>query len=413
MVRVNIPFFFFSGEIAPERLAWVRSCLMLPGDPEMAAGAYGHGSYPEIRLFLTGDALMSLADARTAPGWSALASDRRVAIFADREELRLHGLVHLVSSRFPGIIVAGNGSPLEGGSVPEGVGFWQALVQALPDGGMHAGKAAFLLCHSPYMSRTPVYMLRFLKSAVEAGLTPELYSYLDGVHAAHRDQRPSEFENIGEGILALSTVAAGSGEDPWFGACSRCATARGYYVKNARTGGCEPASYLDAVTIRPLKEILDRFTSDHPILGHTCAVAPARCNPGTGTRGIPPILVIMITNTPYVSEWTFGGLSMAVAAAMGGIETRVVFIEQGVYAVCGNHEVSPDDRVFNVQEMLEATSDIPDLHFAVFADALRERGLERAESLSFVEPVNIPGLSALLGIRAQGEDTRPVRTIFF
>ncbi len=320
----------------------------------------------------------------------------------------MHGIRDEVVTRYPDVNVTGDRR-----SADE-ITFWQSLVNHIQENWTGSDKVAFLLCYSPYMSRIPVYMLRFLKSAVEAGLTPELYSYLDGVHAAHMYQRPSEFENIGEGIAALSTVAGGSGEDPWFGACSRCATARGYYVKNTETGGCVPVSCIDAITIRPLKEILDRFIGHHPILAHSCggtSVSRIKEQPGTDTAN--PILTVMITNTPYVSEWTFGGLSMAVAAAMGGIETRVIFIEQGVYSLCGNHEVTPDDRVFNVQEMVEATSDITGLHYYVYSPSLAERGLERAECLSSIEMIDSTGLGALLGVTGHANNSRPVRTIFF
>ena len=401
-------FFLFCGEVSPERLQWIKGCFPEPDGAERNGPAKIPGTNNVCNLYLTGDALMSLIDARIENGWNTLISNSPVRVIADGDELRLHGLRDEVCTRYPDVNVTGDPRSAEE------MTFWQSLVKEIHESWTETDKVAFLLCYSPYMSRTPVYMLRFLKSAVEAGLTPELYTYLDGVHAAHMDQRPSEFENIGEGIVALSTVASSSGEDPWFGACSRCATARGYYVKNPETGGCEPVSCIDAIAIRPLKEILDRFMGGHPILAHSCSGAPASGDTGQPEPGnLPPVLTIMITNTPYVSEWTFGGLSMAVAAAMGGIETRVIFIEQGVYSVCGNQEVTPEDRVFNVQEMVEATSDIPDLHYYVFTPSLRERGLKVAECQSFVEKIDGSGLGALLGIRTSVNNSRPVRTIFF
>jgi tRNA 2-thiouridine synthesizing protein C len=408
VLPLNISFFLFCGEVSAERLQWIRECISVTDGSQPAESARGLGGSEGCKLFLTGDALMSLIDARIEQEWIALSSDPRVEVIVDGDELRLHGLRDEVNSRFSGVNITGNSS-----SAKETT-FWQSLVIEIQEKWNEIDKAAFLLCYSPYMSRTPVYMLRFLKSVVEAGLTPEIYTYLDGVHAAHKDQKPYEFENIGEGIVAISTVAGSSGEDPWFGACSRCATARGYYVKNPKTGGCEPVSFIDAVTIRSLKEILDRFRGDHPILAHTCGCAPAsRVTELPGADNLPPILTVMITNTPYVSEWTFGGLSMAVAAAMGGIETRVIFIEQGVYSLCGNHEVTPQDRVFNVQEMVEATSDIPDLHYFVYTPSIRVRGLKVAECQSFVETVDGPGLGALLGVKTHAKNGRLIRTIFF
>lgn len=352
---------------------------------------------------------MSLVDVRMREDWKILSEHPGVVIVADGEELRLHGLTGEVTTRLPEVSVRG---PDEGGNP---MAFWRMLVEELRDRAESPGKVAFLLCNSPYMSRIPVYMLRFLKSGIEAGCTPELYTYLDGVHVAHIEQRPSEFENIGEGIAALATVAGGDVK-PWFGACSRCATARGYYAKNPSTGGCVPVSCIDEITIRPLKEILERFEGDHPVM------APMSGDIGTrtgndreniGTPPVPPVLLIFITASPYTSEWAFGGLSLAVAAAMGGMKTKVVFIEQGVWALCGNHEVVPEDRVFNVQEMIEATMDLPDLEYRVYAPSLDERGVSVTESLSGLKAVDGEGLAGLLtGSEGTGSGQR-TRLILF
>jgi len=401
-------YFLFCGELSAERIQWIKGCFPEKESAGRSRPSKVTDAVNGCNLYLTGDALMSLVDARLENSWNSLFSDSMVRIIADGDELRLHGLRDEVCTRYPGVNVTGDRSSAEE------MTFWQSLVNHIQENWTGTDKVAFLLCYSPYMSRTPVYMLRFLKSAVEAGLTPELYSYLDGVHVAHTYQRPSEFENIGEGIAALSTVAGGSGEEPWFGACSRCATARGYYMKNPDTGGCEPVSCIDAITIRPLKEILDRFIGNHPILAHSCGGSSVSgVTEESGTDNANPILTIMITNTPYVSEWTFGGLSMAVAAAMGGIETRVIFIEQGVYSLCGNHEVTPEDRVFNVQEMVEATSDITGLRYYVYSPSLQERGLAVGECQSSVEMIDGPGLGALLGVTGPENNSRPVRTIIF
>lgn len=408
LLTVGSSFFLFCGDLTGERLTWIRDCVPGPGQVKQHGPQTDTGTSDGCTLYLTGDALVSLADRRMEDSWNSLIANSMLKVVADGDELRLHGLRKEVSSKFPQVEITGDSRS------PDAVTLWYSLVKEIRHTWGNSDKAAFLLCYSPYMSRTPVYMLRFLKSAIEAGCMPELYTYLDGVHAAHLSQRPSEFENIGEGISALSTVAGGSGEDPWFGACSRCATARGYYVKNPDTGGCQPVSCIDAISIRPLKEILDRFTGDHPIMAHSCGSAVARVTPVSPETGpVPPIFTILITNTPYVSEWTFGGLSMAVAAAMGGIETRVIFIEQGVYSVCGSHEVTPEDRVFNVQEMIDATSDIPNLHYYVYEPSLHERGLEVTECQSSVEMVKGAGLGVLLGIRPDTANSRPVRTIFF
>ena len=105
-------------------------------------------------------------------------SDSTVSVIADGEGLRLHGIRDEVVTRYPDVNVTGDRS-----SADE-ITFWQSLVNQIQENWTGSDKVAFLLCYSPYMSRIPVYLLRFLKSAVEASLT-RLYSYLDGVHAPH------------------------------------------------------------------------------------------------------------------------------------------------------------------------------------------------------------------------------------
>src|SRR5690606_32103856 len=141
--------------------------------------------------------------------------------------------------------------------------------------------------------------------------------------------------------------AARSGRDSWFAACSRCATARGYYQMNAGTGFCEPSSCIQDIEIRPLKQILARFSEDLPILSHAGGVTVHTREPGENV----PHLLVCITYLPYYTEWTFGGLSLAVAAAMEGTPTTILFIEDGVYALHGTQEVPKHDKVFNIQEM--------------------------------------------------------------
>ncbi len=140
---------------------------------------------------------------------------------------------------------------------------------------------------------------------------------------------------------------------------------------NPGTGFCEPASAIDEIVIRPLKEILSRFSRYHPIISHACGGivadkgawhddSPARC----------------LHHTSSVLEWTFGDWSLALAAAMDGIPTTVIFIEEGVYALVGNHVVPPKDKVFNVQEMIAVTTDINDLEYLVYDPSFGAGGIE-------------------------------------
>ncbi|MCE5298968.1 MAG: DsrE family protein [Methanoregulaceae archaeon] len=387
--------FLFCEMLSPERVRWCTECI-----------TSGVRLHPEnqgtIKVFLTGDALFSLVDAQNRDSWNALSALPSLCIIADGDELKLQGMLDSVATGFPGVTITGSG-----GRDP----FWQSLVLTLAKEWNGTRKAAFLLCHSPYMSRIPVYMLRFLSNTHSAGLHPELYTYLDGVHNVHNGQRPSEFENIGRNVSAIAGAAEQSGRDPWFAACSRCATARGYYQMNPGTGFCEPSSCIEDITIRPLKEILSRFSGNHPILSHMCGGIVA----GAGIRESTalPRLVIFITNPPYGTEWTFGGLSLALAAAMDGMPTTVIFIEQGVYALCGTHEIPQNDKVFNVQEMIAATTDVPALGYLVHAPSLEERGITVSEQFSKIKKVRNPEISGILWGNDPVNAFSATRMIFF
>jgi Uncharacterized conserved protein involved in intracellular sulfur reduction len=312
-------FFFFCEEIQPERLEWLKECLTVPERPPSGPPDDNHRVH--CTLYLTGDTLFSLIAPASRQAWDTIAGSAGVEIIADGDELELHGITPLVTSAFPGARIAGGKAA--------GDSFWHMVISRLALNKEGMRMAGFLLCHGPYISRVPVFALRFLESALLRGISPELYAYLDGVHAVHTGQRPSEFLNIGKEISNLADKAVTSGKDPWFSACSRCSAARGYYLQNPSTGICESSSCISAMTIRNLKEILGRFPYPHPILSHMCG----------GTAGTSPDespgLVVFITKTPYYAEWTFGGISLAVAAAMGGSGPRLFLLSRGFIRLSG------------------------------------------------------------------------------
>ena len=389
--------FLFCDPVSFERIRWFSESITSAGQGVVP------GEAGTCTIFLTGDALSSLIDARTRDAWQALSALPAIRIIADGDDLRLHGLRDPVCSALPRVVVTGDGSDRSFGA------FWHLVVATLVEECQDPRQAAFLLCTSPYMNRTPVYMLRFLAGVHAAGLRPELYTYLDGVHTVHNGQRPSEFENIGRGVAALAGSAAQSGRDAWFAACSRCATARGYYQMNPGTGFCEPSSCIESIAIRPLRDILARFRERHPVLSHASGYVVERDLPAPGM----PHLVVFITNPPYCTEWTFGGISLAVAAAMDEIPVTVIFIEDGVHALCGTHEVPAADKIFNIQEMLAATLDVKGLQYLVHGPSLEVRGVLPAPEFQGLRQVHNQDLAGILRGTGQENAGRATRMIFF
>ena len=382
--------FLFCDLVPGERLRWIAETLR---------ASKGTGGVPlSMTAFLTGDALYSLVDARTRDSWRTLADRDGVRVIADGDELGLHGLRDLVASGSPWVTVAGS---------QDEAPFWQSLVSSLVSEWKGTQKAGFLLCDGPYMSRVTVYMVRFLSAVQAGGFSPELYTYLDGVHALHNGQRPSEFENIGRAIAGISASSVQAGRDPWFAACSRCATARGYYQMNPGTGFCEPASAIEEIAIRPLKEILSRFSGNLPVVSSASGdLVPD----GWGGDRVPRLLVF-IAHPPYCAEWTFGGLSLALAAAMGGIPATVIFIEDGVYALHGNHEVPAHDKVFNVQEMIAVTIYVPDLEYFVHGPSLDDRGIDLLPGFPTIPRLRNEDLARVF-LKSESDGTAS-RLIFF
>lgn len=386
--------FLFCDQISAERIRWYTGVLTAVNNEKNL-------TRPEtISIFLTGDALFSLIDARTQPSWNALSALPFIRIIADADELQVQGLKDAVCSGCPYVDIRGHDSPEP---------FWESLVSTLKKEWTGIKRAGFLLCNAPYMSRVPVYMLRFLNNVHRAGLHPELYTYLNGVHTLHDGQRPSEFENIGKGVSALAGAAALSGRDSWCAACSRCATARGYYQLNAGTGFCEPSSCIQDIEIRPLKQILARFSEHHPILSHAGGGIVYCGEPGKNS----PHLLVCITYLPYYTEWAFGGLSLAIAAAMEGTPTTILFIEDGVYALHGTQEVPKHDKVFNIQEMIAVTTDVTNLQYCVHAPSLADRGIQISGELSMIREVTNEDLARVLCGTGKENSTSALRMMFF
>ena len=80
-------YFLFCGEVSPERLQWIKGCFPEKESPGSSGPAKITDTNNNCILYLTGDALMSLVDARLEKKWGSLFSDSTVSVIADGEEL--------------------------------------------------------------------------------------------------------------------------------------------------------------------------------------------------------------------------------------------------------------------------------------------------------------------------------------
>jgi tRNA 2-thiouridine synthesizing protein C len=263
------------------------------------------------------------------------------------------------------------------------------------------GTVGWLQSESPYMHRSAWHGLQFLSAALTDRLAIELYAYLDGVHIGHTGQAPTEAENIGAGIEDLSERASRHDLRCQVIACNRNATARGYSTWDDGQGVVISTCAIKPVKIRDLNLMIDRFRQNHVILapGAGDIQFPKRGSGPSFDRAeksstAPPV-VILVTKSPYSTELASGAIAFAAACAYAGILTRVIFMEDGVYALTGTHRVPATSAIYNLQDMINAVAGSENLHFFAFTPSFQKRGISKDKSLNAVLELGYPGLGKI------------------
>jgi tRNA 2-thiouridine synthesizing protein C len=110
---------------------------------------------------------------------------------------------------------------------------------------------------------------------------------------------------------------------------------------------------------------------------------------------------------------TMGALSFAIASAHQGIGTRVVFIEDGVYALSGEQKIDAAEQFFSLQDMINSASRNDRLEFFAHQPSLHQRGLVKNKKFNAVLDINNHDLGKLLFESPQGVRCRYQRLLFF
>ncbi len=409
--------FLFGEPVTPERLSWLAESLKY-FFVNLHPDALRHPSReknPFFIFFLTGDALYSLHDEETLPIWDIILALPSVQLVCDREELDLRGLsVASLKMKYPNQISDQNGRQ---NSYPRS--FWREIIRVWRQLEPGSGTFGYLQLLSPYMNRSSQYSLTCLHAAIEEQMSPELYGYLDGIHVSHINQKPSEFKNIGEGFLEIGEIAWKKNLPFMMLACGRCAEARGYSTWDDGKGIVISGCTIEPCKIRNLNAIVDRFSKGHPIAGESAGiisiVKAAESRPEQWGRKEPdaPSLVIVITRSPYGTEHTFGGLSFAIASAHQGIATRVIFLENGIYALTGTHIAESDDVFFNMQDVIDAAAGSEKLELYAYVPSLQKRSIQKNKRLNGVLDIGTSELAQLLYSPPKGINANHQRILFF
>jgi tRNA 2-thiouridine synthesizing protein C len=177
------------------------------------------------------------------------------------------------------------------------------------------------------------------------------------------------------------------------------------------------ATMIRPFRIRNLNEMIEQFGRNHIILGENVAsvclkkVAPSSL-PSAEKGRVPPI-TILVTSTPYATERVFGAISLAVATAAGGIQTRVIFIEDGAYILAGTHQIEKDTPMFNIQEVIDVVAGSDGLQFFAFQPSLHRRGITKNPKMKAVLDIGMPELGQLLFSPQNETQAGHQRIIFF
>jgi len=391
--------FLLSIPVTLERLSWIEECLkfffvqLYPETLMHQSKAEG----PVFTFLLTGDALYSIDDPETQQIWNVILSLSAVRLICDRQELDLRGLSagHL-KMKFPDQVITTNSLGPDGQ-----LSFWHdAVTLARQTKPPLPGTVGWFQCESPYMHRSAWHGLQFLSAALSDRLAIDLYTYLDGVHVSHTGQAPTEAENIGAGIEELSERAARHGLTCQAIACNRNATSRGYSTWDDGHGVVISICAIKPVKIRDLNVMIDRFRQNHVILSAAAASLQFRKGGSSSfdraekSSTAPPV-TILITKSPYSTEMAFGAISFAVACAHAGILTRVIFMEDGIYALTGTHRAPANFSPYNLQDVINAVAGSANLHFFAFTPSFQKRGISKDKSLNAVLELGYPGLGKI------------------
>ena len=411
-------FFLLSGPLSVERLSWIEESLkffFVKLNPE---NLLHHTKAPRDAVFtflLTGDALYSLQNPQTLPVWEIILSMPSVKIICDLKELELRGMsIRRLKMKNPEQVIDQNSLALNGQP-----SFWKDVIkyarqheQPVPS------TVGYLQMESPYMNQSSHAALQFLAAGVEAHASVDLYTYLDGIHLGHIGQNPSDCENIGSGLEDIHERVQKKGLSFQMLACGRCAAARGYSTWDDGQGVVISTCTIKPVKIRNLQEIIGQFGRNHIILAKDSASIQFKKEGQPSSfllqeKEKSPPVTILVTCRPYGTEEAFGAVSFAVACAHEGFTTRVIFIEDGVYALMGEHKLEKGMHFFNLQEVVDAVAGSENLQFFAFQPSLNQRGVTKNKKLNAVLDIGIPELGQLLFYPPNGVSASHQRIIFF
>jgi Uncharacterized protein involved in the oxidation of intracellular sulfur len=388
---------FLSAALSNERLSIIEEMFKArQGTRQEPAAAPEPGAPDTCRIFLTGDAVYSLGEGELQQTWRSILSFSGVRVICDPEALGIRGYT---AESLRGLYLPHTGAKIDCcGSGP--ARFWETLVASGLPADVPA-RAGWLEISSPYMHASPGYAIRTLSAALDAGCAIGLYAFLDGCHICHTGQKPEECENIGEALADLARRAAKKDLPCTIMVNRNCAAARGYATWDDGQGTVVSLFAVKTAHIRDLETIVQHMGGCSVLFGEntgsvTFSPAPAR-GAGTGEKGEDPVvpLLLFVTHPPYGTEHMYGALTLAAACAHQGIPVRVVFCEDGVYALAGEQRPLPGSNAYLATDLIELLSHDKNIRFCALGPSIQKRGFTKNPKLGTVTEIGYAELAGL------------------
>jgi len=403
---------FFSTALSQERLSWIDLALKHSfqdkgGGP---AGAPAPAK-PDVFVYLTGDALYSLNDTESRLIWASILSLSTIRLVCNTDALEHRGLsLDPLTEYVPN---RADGQPAA--EKKDGASFWSALISSTlgqcPETRRDIG---WLLLSSPYMFPSAEEMIQCFTAALDRGCGVRLFAYLDGCHACHAGQITGDGKNIGEALEELATAAAEKHLSCSMMLHQHSASARGYQSWDDGMGVIGSSCLVRPAHIRDMGAMIRTGENIPVLLSENAGLEPCtvlQYNSHDEPDAIP--VTILITRNPYSTDYAYGGIAFAAACAHYGIPSRVIFLEDGIHALTGEHHAAEGTEIITLPELISHLCNNENLHFFALVTSLHSRGVSKSGKLAVVKEIGPDELGTLLFQQHEGTSGSGQRILFF
>lgn len=405
---------FFSTTLTQERLSWIDQALKHTfhrgnsAEPPVTPVL----EVPGVTIFLTGDALYSLNEAESRDIWASLLSAPAIRLVCNSDALDHRGIpLDPLTERFPMQVSA---LPAEGHKGTPS--FWDEVISSARDNYPPGSRqqVGWLLVSSPYMFPSAGDAIQYLSAALMGACGVSFYGYLDGCHAGHTGQITGDRENTGNALEQLAKQAAERHLPCSLMVHRYSAAARGYQSWDDGQGTIGSSFMIRPAHIRDTSVLISDLENTQVLFSENagCVIHASRKQPEPDSREAGQIS-ILITHSPYSTEYAYGGIAFAVACAHQGIRCRVIFLEDGIYALTGEHRAPENRENITLPDLIARLSGTANLTFFTLIPSFHMRGAVKNGTLETIKEIGFEDLGVLLFPTENDAGTGNTRILFF